>query len=368
MNFGFLTIGILYAAMGCVPPAEDGLTADQFFRLIRAQQSAIHDVAFAYEGDERSTGAKDEKGIGSISYQGRYALRSDGASFLETYDSFNGRSPDKHFIQTIINGRGEKAPVTPQFEKQANPPSIKSSAGPGSFFNSRTPETFMFLWRFQTLKGPADFGFKFLGWEDVDGHRCAHVEFDPYPNIPDRVIQELWVDLERGAHPLKIRNSHNGETVYTIDQIHLEQFPTESDGKLWFPVGGRFNKHHEHGKYTKDPVSQSTMYILNNTLVFNQGLSDQVFQIKGERFRPAFAAKTSKISTPTKPKQSGFDHEDAEKKLDVALADPARKKLAKDANLATRAESSGSSLLYWGLLSGGTFAVLIAGVVAFRRR
>lgn len=359
-----ITVALMIS--GSAGPDEGGVTQEQFLRLIKSQQSSIRDVAFAFEG-ERKPLIPDEETNATVvkKFQGRYALRSDGATFLEHSLEYGGEWPVNHLIQAMIGGQGELAAwVTPTYLDLPHPPVRKTSSGPGSYFGPQSPETFQFLWRFQSLKGVSDFGYKFLGWEEVDGRRCAHVEFDPNPHSPGPVLQELWVDLERGAHPLRIRNSVDGQSIYLIDAIRLKEFTLPSGEKVWFPVSGRFQKYHHKGEYTREPTARTALYVLNGTLVFNQGLGDGVFHVKADRFRPAFKPS---VAAERSKRQPVLDFAAAEKKLDEALADPARQKLAPDASQTTRDELTAGSVLNWGLGIGGAIALLIAGILVVRR-
>jgi hypothetical protein len=358
---------VMLTFVGGTSQTGDVITADQFLRFVKSQQSSIRDVAFAFEGEGEYIGPAKQVEAPPLKYQGRYALRSDGATFLEYYFEYGDGRPDQHDVRAMLGGAGERARVSSAYFADPNSPVLKMASGPGSFFGPQSPETFQFLWRFQTLKGVSDFGYKFVGWEDVDGHRCAHIEFNAHPLVAGRVLQELWLDLERGAHPLRIRNSDRGETVYLIDQISLGQFMLPSGEKAWFPIGGRFNRFHHEGKYTRDPTYRATTYILKDTLIFNQGLGDGVFRVKGEPFRPTFQPRPSMLAGGPK-RNPAVDFADVDKKLDASLAEPSRQGLAQDASASTRGEASSGVIVAWGLGLCGAAALLVAGFLVLRRR
>lgn len=360
---------VSFALDGPTPP-EAGLTADQFLRLVQAQQAAIQDVAFAFEGEQTGLGPTEEAARHfSLRYQGRYALRSDGATYLEHFRDRGDGDPADHVIRTILHGHGETAPIWPGWDVK-DLHIMKGGGGPGAFFSSDSPETFQFLWRYQSLKGVGDFGYKFLGWEDVDGHRCAHVEFDAHPSIAQRTTLELWVDLERGGHPLRIKNSDGHDTVYVIDEVRLARHALPSGEQVWFPTGGRYTKYHGGGEYHDKPMGVANTYVLNGTLHFNQGLGDGVFHVKSEEgFRPAFTPRPAPPVQPaTAPRPApGADFEEAEAALDRALADPSRVASESDASRATRSEAFAASRAGWFFGLGGT-AVLIGAILARRMR
>ena len=369
MNTLFLVVAATLFGAGPEVRGEEELSAEQFLRFVQSQQAPIHDVAFAFEGEKRYVGPPDEHADPLMPYQGRYALRSDGAMFLEHFYEIVDDRNVGHPVRAMVGGKGEMAQVTPNFEAESHIRIARMGAGPGSYFGSNSPEAFQFLWRYQCLKNVEDFGYRFVGWEDVDGHRCAHIEFDAHPRTPGRVLKELWVDLERGAHPLRIRNSDGGQTIYLIDQIRLQQFSLPGvQEAVWFPVTGVFNDFSYEGQYTKDASYQSLTYVLDGTLILNQGLEDGVFHVTGKSFRPAFRPDRPAAPVPTQSRRPGFDLIDAEKKLDAALADPSRKTPEGDASASLRAEGASASALPWTLAGLGAAILVVAGIVALRRR
>jgi len=361
---------VFLVALGGTNYAEDEVTAEQFLRLVKTHQSPIRDVAFAFEGEVRPLGPRGAGAKPSVPFQGRYALRSDGATFLEHYYEGRGDDRDSHVVHAILRGAGEEGTVTRDGAVNQGRGPAKISAGPGSYFSPDSPEAFAFLWRFQTLNSTSDFGYAFLGWEQVDGHRCAHIRFNPHPNSKRSVVKELWVDLERGAHPLRIKNTVRGKTAYDIDQIKLSRFELPSGEEVWFPISGRSTDYVDYttGTYLPEPTQRITSDILNGAIFFNQGLKDAVFHIRGESFRPSFAPKPAKAAPSPKPRASVGDFEDAERKLDAALADPSRPKGGQDAAASASEEGWRSSLYAWLIGGLGGIALLAAGGIALRRR
>jgi hypothetical protein len=364
-HIGFLAIVSLIV----IPRAEaEELSADQFLRFVKEQQSLIKDVAFAFEG-ERQPVDPEEEGADprTSSHQGRYALRADGATYLEQVRTLGAKGIDQHSVKAMIRGRGEEALFVSGSFITPGGRAGQRAAGPGSFFAADSPETFVFLWRFQALESASDFGYSFLGWEDIDGHRCAHIEFNPHPGKGGRVLQELWVDLERGGHTLRIRNSDGNDTVYGVDEIRLAEFDLPSGERIWFPVRGRHDRYYgESGQYSREPVVQTTTYILNGTLVFNQGLGDGVFRVKADRFRPAFTPARDEVARRA-DRGSVADLESAERALDEKLAEFSGRGPGLDAARATRAEASAWSTTGRWLGGLGLVAIVVAGLVAWRR-
>jgi hypothetical protein len=347
--------------------SPDPLTAEQFFRVVQAQQSLITDFAFAFEGEIRVQ-KPDQKKPYTRPFQGRYALRTDGATRLEFVYEDARLEADSHVIKTILHGAGQLV-ANPDSDPLWKLRTLKFGGGPGGLFTPDTPETWNFVWRYQSLKGVADFGFKFLGWEMVDGRRCAHVDFDPHPEIPRRVIQELWVDLERGAHPLRIRNRTGSQIIYQIDQIKLGQFTLNSGERVWFPVSGVYAEPASDGNLDSHPKLHVASYILDGTLVFNQNLSDEAFQYPGARFRPDFKPTIS-LPPPPPPKTRAAltDARAVEMELDRKLQDPARQSIPVDATRALRAELQAPQIWQTLLTTAGIAVIALAGFLLWRRR
>lgn len=352
-----------------VDQGREPLSAEQFLRFVTSQRVALQDVAFAFEGEERYVGPKDDSIKPLVPFQGRYALRMDGATYLE---HFYEEEPDarlNHPVRAMIRGKGEMAQLGAWPHGGPDPVIVRSGAGPGSYFDRTSPETFLWLASFRRLNDVSDFGYEFLGWEDVDGHSCAHIEFNPHPRHPPRGRLEFWLDLERGAHPLRIRNADGDRTVYLVDAIRLGKFRLSNNLNVWLPTYGRFHQYHHHGEYTSQPAFEITMYVLDASLVLNQGLDDGVFHVQGKSFRPNFAVKTKAPTVKARPKPIA-DVAGAEARLERELSDPKREARlsANDAAASLREESGVGDRLVLAAGLGGLALLAVAAAVAIRRR
>lgn len=363
-----IAAAVAMTSASATPPRED-VTAEQFLRLVTAQQEAIRDVAFAFEGEVRSLGRDDDhekKPPLPERFQGRYAYRSDGATFLENLYHFGGETPDQHHVLAMLKGKVEGADVTP--DRFGSVPLIRRfPGGPGSLYDPNSPESYVFLWRLKRLRDVGDFGFRFLGWEDVAGHRCAKIEFAPHPHAGGPMTQELWVDLARGGHPLRIRNHLDGRTALLVEGIELGRFPLPSGEQVWFPVRGETKKFSRDGTYQEEPVTRVINYVLAGTLVFNQDIPDAAFAVEGRRFRPVFRAESPSGAAKAKAKLPTIDLDEETRKIDAELAEPGRRAKALDASASAREEASRWSGLTWAMAVGGLAAVGTAAILARRR-
>jgi hypothetical protein len=343
---------------------EETLTADQFVRLMRANFASISDIAFAFEGRRQYVNPARVKDIPDETFQGRYALRADGAMYREVYSPAHGGRPDAIAINAMVKGKGQRAVIRPDMGN-TDLKVLEESAGPGSYFTALSPETFQMLWRFLPLGSANDMGYQFLGWENIDGHRCAHIYYDPHPSVSRPVSMELWIDIERGAIPLRIKNSHGHQPTYVVDKIKLERIGLEDGIGLWLPVRGIYREYHDQGEYTDKPSYETECYVLSDTIVLNQGLQDEVFNAKGQPFRPDFRLPEPKPAPAAKPRLP-LDVTEAERRLDAKLAEARPGRDRPDAAAALRAESEATAWLPWTVGLGG-LAVLLAAAWLARR-
>jgi len=247
----------------------------------------IQDVELVWEGTVAFVDADDpDKAKKSESrdktFQSNYAYRgSDGATYLDLFvKPLSPTRPPLHTLLAILDGKLEKSVIEPDHGKGRRPVE-KNVAFPGSAGVLGSPERiFDFAkWR-RFIRTPAIWSVKLLGWEAIDGHRCAHLEVDDNPGspIPSRLF--LWVDIERDGHILK-QEYHNDNTLWSrIENVQLGEFPLPRGGKVWLPVGGEYSSFLNNTTFKATPVFHEVHHLVRGSVRLNQGLRDERFSIR----------------------------------------------------------------------------------------
>lgn len=260
------------------------------------------DYSFVFEGeyrhrDPRAPGVRTDfsphaghgHGHGPISfdmnYQGVYAFRvADVAVALDLYEQhLDAKMPMHRNTDALVGHRLEQLEQTPDNDKE----SLVPRKTVGSYFSlngPRSPQRFVLfgLLRHAALD-PVGWDFRITGWEDLDGRRCAVAEMNQFHEMtrPDRPMLKLWIDLERGALPLKLE-VHRGDlvTLKTTD-IGLEQFKLPGGDSVWFPVKGTTRIFSlSTGETPTATYFEEVAYVIRSSLKFNRNLSDSDFSIR----------------------------------------------------------------------------------------
>jgi len=282
-----MPISLLFAAftLALSPPEE--LDGPRLAAIISPLHDKIQDVELVWEGTVAFVDADDpDKAKKSESrdktFQSNYAYRgSDGATYLDLFvKPLDPAYPQLHTLLTILDGKLEKSVVGPD-QGLARVPVVTDVAFPGSAAVVGSPERILGYaeWR-HFLRRPAMWTVKFLGWEAVDGHRCAHFEVDDNPGsrVPNRLF--LWVDIERDGHILKLEH-HNNNTLWSrIENVQLGEFPLPRGGKVWLPVGGEYSSFLNNTTFKATPVFHEVHHLVRGSVRLNQGLRDERFSIR----------------------------------------------------------------------------------------
>jgi len=334
-----------------------------------------HDVTFAYEGGVRAgEGARAAdaslNGYGR-DYQGRYSLRSDGAEFLDLYE--RGLTDDDRQSHSLLQNLGGTSSVTviPDLKRLiAQPPPGKSKssgrARPTTLSRTGCPDRILYLWYFQGLTDPTSMRYEFQGWEDVDGRRCLRVELDSQASgrPEDRDRFRIWIDMERGGHPLKLDQLREARVFARTRNVRLQPFQDTNGTSVWLPVSGQFetfiwlSKAEKRIVYYPDPVLVETYAVINGSVVLNRGLSDADLAL-GSNATKYGEFKDFKGFQNERPRSVRTDPKGVQNRLDESLADADSK--------AGRLEASAPERIFWNwsnVFSVG-FPVLGVALLAF---
>lgn len=289
-----MSIVLMIAMLGQVP--EGPIDASQLSRLLGALRSDVEDVSLVFEGFWAGCkeGTPIEKVVpdrGMI-YQGHYALRLTTpehfyAALLDNYVEHRDDTPphDQRETYGILQGRMISFIGLPdEGEKHVS----EMVGGPGSI-RINSPENILYWWYFSTFSDLGSRNYEYLGWEEVDGHRCLKFQVDLVPEAKVQTqyhpVLRFWIDLTRGGHPLRmesLQHKDSHDLNYRVVDIKLAQLPLPNGKLLWFPVAGRVETFLSSAGVTRSPVGVETYGVVNGTVRFNQHLSDDVFRLKAK--------------------------------------------------------------------------------------
>ncbi len=317
------------------PQKPDQLDRREFVSLMHSLFEECRTVSFVFEGERRqlSQGSGREAKI-PTAYQGHYALRAtkQQAGLLEIYKSV-APNPPEHISLSLLNGILDRSyrPNPSQIldPRRVLPP--PSSGGPGSLNESPSPELFVYLWYFSTYgpQAPAEMIYEHLGWEDVAGHRCVKVRLSHAPlNVGTEWQDVMWIDLQRGGHPLKIESLYENNLIYTVDSIELRQTRTQVNDKLlWFPTQGTVNVFGSFARKSNGTLrAQEEYHVVLGSLQLNLPLDDSVFVVHTKPRRELHNSASIRADKPfdaapaRSPARPKTDAVSVQQRLDAHLA------------------------------------------------
>ncbi|OJW25885.1 MAG: hypothetical protein BGO49_22005 [Planctomycetales bacterium 71-10] len=342
-------IPIVLSTVLLAQATPESIDADQFTRIMSQAYADVRDVSFVYEGEAvytprgmtREAAKANPKVEGWKLFQGGYSFRSDGATRLDYYMTSYRHGDEDAFHQILVILNGQQTHLTQYPTRRNEQPTIRGG-GPGTLNRPESPERFVYDWYFQTMIDPRTTidarvrNYQFLGWEDVDGHRCLKVQFNEVWGLddssPDRPVVHFWIDLERGANPLRVEFRHGKGGKMRTFGIELDQVEDGTGGSRWFPVRGRceYLIDIDSSPYLGMPYCVEDYQVVAGTVKFNQSLPDEFFTVdwKGPYVETSELAKTR--STFRKPTPR-YDPVSIQKRLAETLEKADRQTEAYDA-------------------------------------
>ena len=353
--------------------------ADQFGRLMRGMHSQIRDVTFVFEGESRDH--EKDQAEPSSRFQGVYSFRSDGATLLDLFKRA-GRSdvPGGRDIRAILDEQMERLVQIPDV---GEPRVTTQKGGPGSLNAPDSPERILYYWYFLSLQDPASYGYEFQGWETIDGHRClrvqiARVQDSERSEWPEERLPtfRLWIDLERGGHPLKVEYRKGPNLVLRTDKIQLSRVPFGDGERTWFPVRGETNQFEGTSEdykdiYSRRPFYTETYAVVDGSIRFNQGLKDDYFTVHREdvAFDDPQLAQMQRTLNAIEPEPRPVvrtDPESVRQRLEEQLAEAERQSELLEASSAARVNRVWMPIRQVGLILFG--AALVVGALYWRAK
>jgi hypothetical protein len=276
---------ILLSLLFCVRQSGSGhVGPEDFGRIAKGALADIGDVSFVYEGFRERADTRDPAEHlerKRRKYQGTYAWRSDGSILLDYYTRA-GSDDFGHITFALFGGTTVKISRAP--DKKIPPATSRRRQSPWALAESGAHKI-NFLWYYHWLKEPSSLNYVDLGWETIDGHRCLKVQLDlsPGPADPKKSKYRLWVDLERGAWPLRIEHLiHPPAIASRTHSIELQSYLTPSGKSVWLPVAGVHDSF-LRGRETVDyPIWHEVCKVAGGSVVLDKRLPDKFFSISSK--------------------------------------------------------------------------------------
>jgi hypothetical protein len=363
--------------------AQSEVDEAQFDRIVRGSYSQIKDIVFVFEGSSRWAGVEhqDERlQEGEQVFQGTYAWREDGAKLLDTYRHylFRGHLTFHHDTAAQIKDKLTAISREPD-RREADTFPVESRANPRSMNDSLSPQSIFYQCYFTAPRSPLS-KYEFEGWDEVDGHKCMKVRFlhvseDDMSNAWG--FTRFWIDIERGAHPLKEEAWSHGNLLLRTHGIQLARVSSKDRSSYWLPVRGIRDGYasgvdkNKHIIYTSTPYSQVTISIVEGSIRINEGIPDKQFSIYWRGGFPETDAlkrqRTDFASIPLPPPVSK-DPLKVRERLENRLREAERQSRALDASSPARETWKWPFLLQIVLITLGVTSLAGIAIRNWRRR
>ncbi len=280
-------------------PGPAGVSPDQYLRIVRSSYADVKSLSFVFEGRKElvfSEASAERREFKRGQFDGNYIWRSDGSILNDVYVRFN-RQDMLHVSAALFGGKVVRLARIPD---NRYPPSVKEFPPTGFAIGSDepTPHHLIWFWYYDMLKDPKALKYQDLGWDVVDGRRCLKVELDlsVVPEGRNNSRYRFWLDLERGAQPLRVDwLVFPPKVSSTVHSIALESFPISAEKQVWLPVSAVEDTFVVDGtRYSETPVWQTTIRIVKSSVVLNRSIPDSAFSVKDPKPDPRGAGGVMK--------------------------------------------------------------------------
>jgi len=354
-----------------------GVGPEQFSRIVKGANADVKDVSFLYEGRLEKIGpgnvSVDDQEHFRRKFQGNYTWRKDGSILVDYYN--RGVTLDSGFTHSSIVLFGGKTEMIDRFPDRRSPAAKTSQSQNSWLLIDCNAHIINYLWYYHWLPDPAKLNYIDMGWETIDGHRCLKVQLDgaPGPVNPKRSKYLLWVDVERGAHPLKIEYLMAPPHVLArTHSVQLESFPLPGGRRVWFPISGVRDSFLQGNNYLSEPVFRETSFVVRGSLLFNQQLPDRFFTIKKGDPRTAPGGLLMKKEfdelLANSPPPMRRDPKSVEDRLQKQLAEAERQAEMLEASSPSRRFWSAALLSQIGIFTFGVAVIIWASILIRKSR
>jgi hypothetical protein len=333
MNFAILCMAVL------TQQPDAPVNAAEFHRLLQAETSRVKDLSLIYEGKQEWIGPERVLGQDPLTFghtfQGTYLLRSgDGAELTDVYvKGLTGGAVVTRVKKSLLKGQFSQAKAITDL---ASEEIISHPGGTGLLSGPQSPHPLIYLWLFQKITDIDRWGYEFRGWEEIGDRRCLVVKLNWSPNeTPWHHV--FWMDMERGAHPLRVDDYDEKGLMARTDRVALERFDTPGGGSVWLPVECVLEGFRWGDTIHDEAVMRATLSVVRGSVSVNRGLSDALFKVR-ESTDPAVAKRlalraddlplrkdflrlAANVATPDRGERARVDLPSVEKSLDASLRD-----------------------------------------------
>jgi hypothetical protein len=338
--------GLSVVAMAVIGPIQGELGREELLRALKSSHDAIRDLSLIYEGESQFIGAPAllrgrPAAMAESAYQGLLRFRSDGATLLDQYSkNKSGNSPLTRKVRAL---RGDQIETLSIADDRAFPKIVETEPGSADVLNDQqSPHSFLFLWYFQPQRDEKLSGFQWLGWDEIDGHRCAKVRFDLHEGLDgaDKPTIVLWIDLKRGGNPLRVERFRGERLSHVTDHVVLEKFKAEDGADVWIPVRAQVVTYRWRGDH-QGPLVRESFGVVASSVKINDGALDGDFTVKATYGNPrsaemsALQARLDARHGPEAAARPRTDPKSVQNALDDALARAADQSKMLDASKPT---------------------------------
>ncbi len=365
----------------CIPafqPTATQVGPDDFLRIVKGAIADIKDVSYTYEGrlelldpqGETDSEREHNRIARQQVYQGLYSWRSDGSMRIDYYHALGVNDNVTQTSVAIFGGKTISIGRSP--DSRASSVINTNGQNPWIILN-HSSHAINWIWYYQWLTDPKSMNFVDLGWEVVEGHRCLKVQLDAAVMPPGKKNPNyrLWIDLERGAHPLLVEERTIPPDVASrMHSIKLTSVSLPGGKRVWLPIAGtRETFLVDHQVYGTKPVWRETCNILEGTIQVNKGVPDSSFSLmlkdppkpKDGVLKRQFDDLLAKAPPPERT-----DPKSVEDRLANQLAEADRQSKMIEASSPAREFWSTTLFIQLGLFTGG--AVLISWFIVVMRK
>jgi hypothetical protein len=292
-----LVMTVVIAACGAAND-EESLDRRQMLKVLRSLHSPIKDFELRFEGDfhrlakpdysklpaqDRIASERNSAFLGNTYFQGTIAYREDSAVHLDLHDRFEDQNlPVQRAISCLFRGKYSKRTWVPD----RGGPVGGDRSERGSVLKFQMPKNPFWFYLYPILalhlETESAEQYRFAGWRDVEGHKCAVLEFYVIdPKTGNRATAETYyVDLGRGGHPLKLERYVRGSLAAEVVDIKLAYLKAEDGESVWFPISGHLLSHGSGlFEFARAPTGEQTFQVLRGSVAINQGFNDNRFTL-----------------------------------------------------------------------------------------
>ncbi len=372
-----MRIGV--AVVSCLLGSLDAtdITPERLAVLVRDQWQELDDVEFIYEGSMYHRYRKTKVPPGAHdpfeeSYQGAFAYRRDDAAHIDVYvQPSNPTAPLTHATKCLLNGSVRGQNRRPDGRLQLSRREAVSGYI-GSLDEQRSPLRIFLLPHFLLLlrQDPSLYHVRVAGWERCSERMCLKVEivYRPPGFQKDAYTHKFWLDMQRGANPLRYDYFDTDNLRMQADEIGLGRFEV-GDKVFWLPVRGRrlsFLTIEPTGiRFLKTPVFEETFEVVDGSVRVNQDLPDRRFSLDWEATPASDGLRKSKERFEAQgPRRSGPRGVEDRIRRVIAEADGQAKAL--EASAPSRESWTWAGAARLGLLTIGSACLIVAGFRKWR--